>query len=507
MKKTLSIALLLACCHILVAQSNKLPAFVSDKLDGYIKDNLKKWRIPGLAVAIVKDGKTVFMKGYGVRKTGGKQKVDENTLFMIGSNTKAFTGTSIAILHTQKKLQIRDKVQKWLPEFKLKDPLASKEANIADLLSHRIGFATFQGDFVYWGSKLSRAGVIKKMSLIKAPYSFRSRWGYCNAAFVAAGELAAKVTGKTWEDNIRQQILKPLGMSRTIMLCQEFKNAQNTATPHTIINDKVTTMPVANIDNLAPAGSMSSSVKDMAKWLNVQVYEGEINGKKIIPGRALRITRIPQSMLGTDQRAKQPTHFYLYGMGLSINDRKGKLVYSHTGGVNGFLSSVVFVPEEKLGIVVLTNSDQNNFFENLSDEIRDAFLGVPSKNYNETSLKEFIAKKKKEASLIQSLKDIVKKKNKPDLPLKAFTGIYKNTVYGTINIKLKKGKLNIYFSNHPNLVGKLEHTQDNKFLCTYSDPIMGIRQLPFKIAQGKVVNLTLSVSDFVENTSYSFVKQ
>ena len=166
------------------AQEKELPTFITDSLQNYIIQGMNDWQIPGMAVAIVKDDEIVFMKGFGVTQVNGKEPVDENTLFMIGSNTKAFTATALSVLNDAGVLNLNDKVQKWMPEFKLKDELAGKEVNIVDLLSHRIGFESFQGDFTYWSSNLTRAEVIQKMSLINAPYSFRTRWGYCNAAYV-----------------------------------------------------------------------------------------------------------------------------------------------------------------------------------------------------------------------------------------------------------------------------------------------------------------------------------
>jgi len=256
-----------------------------------------------------------------------------------------------------------------MPEFKLKDSLASNEIIIADLMSHRIGFETFQGDFTYWTSNLSRADVIHKMALIDALYSFRTKWGYCNAAFLTAGELIPKITGKSWEETVKEKILTPLKMNRTLMLSQEFKTASNAAFPFTIVNDKLTELPIPYIDNLAPAGSISSCVKDMATWLMVQLLF-----------------------------------------------------------------------------------------------------------------------------------------NKPSFSLENYTGTYTNEVYGDIAIKLEKNNLNIYFSHHPNLIGKLEHLKNDGFLCTYSNPTMGIVEIPFKVENEKVTGLTLRVADFVEFTPSIFVK-
>jgi CubicO group peptidase (beta-lactamase class C family) len=506
MKKLVFIVAFTFYLCTLIAQESKLPVFVADSLQNYISRGMTKWKIPGLSVAIVKDGKVIFMKGFGVTRVGSKEPVNENTLFMIGSNTKAFTSTTIAILQEEGKLSLYDKVHKWMPEFKLRDTLASNDIIIADLMSHRLGFETFQGDFTYWTSNLSRAEVIHKMSLIHALYNFRAKWGYCNAAFLTAGELIPRITGKSWEETVKEKILTPLKMNRTLMLSKELKSASNAAFPYTMVDGILTELPVPDIDNLAPAGSISSCAQDMAIWLLAQLNNGKIDSIQIIPEKAIQAIRMPYSIMGIDPRDKQETHFYLYGLGLVINDRNGKLVYSHTGGVNGFLSSVMFIPEEKTGIVVLTNTDQNNFFQNITDEIRDAFLGLPYQDYSDRSLVAFKKYFDRSKANIDSLKNVVKLLNKPGSPLENYTGTYTNEVYGNIAIKLEKNNLNIHFSNHPNLIGKLEYLKNDVFLCTYSDPAMGIVEIPFRVENDRISGLTLHVADFVEFTPYIFVK-
>ena len=506
MKKIIITLTFLFFSYCVNSQDKKLPTFITDSLQNYITEGMKDWQIPALSVAIIKNDEVVLMRGFGVTKVNGSTAVDENTLFMIGSNTKAFTSTALSILQESGVLNLNDKVQKWMPEFHLKDSLATKDVNIVDLLSHRIGFETFQGDFTYWTSSLSRAEIIQKMSLIEAPYSFRTRWGYCNAAYVTAGELIPKIINRTWEETVRDSILIPLKMTRTLMLAEELKHATNIAYPHTIVANNLVEIPISNIDNLAPAGSMSSSVKDMSKWLFAQINNGEIHNEQILSANSIREIRTPSSILGVNTNDNLETHFYLYAMGLMINDRDGKIVYSHTGGVDGFFSSVMFIPEEKLGIVVLTNTDQNEFFENLTDEIRDAFLGLPFQNYSKKSLEYFKSNELETNKRIDSLKQIVGRKFKPSLPLNKYSGKYYNELYGDIEIKLENNNLNIYFSNHPNLVGRLEHLQYDNYLCTYSIPTFGITEMPFKIENNTVINATLTVADFIEFTPYEFKK-
>ena len=212
-----------------------VPSFVKDSLDNYVTRALGDWEIPGVAVCVIKDGKVAVMKGYGVKDYDTKDKVDENTLFMIGSNSKAFTATALAMLDAEKppagKLSLDDKVVKWIPEFKLDNKAAGEQAIIRDLLCHRIGFRTFQGDFTYWTSNLTRRDVIEKMSHIKATYPFRTTWGYTNAAFLTAGEIIPKATGMQWEDFVKAKIFDPLDMKNTLALSKDFPHAPNKSLP------------------------------------------------------------------------------------------------------------------------------------------------------------------------------------------------------------------------------------------------------------------------------------
>jgi CubicO group peptidase (beta-lactamase class C family) len=375
MKKILILFLLAVTCDS-YAQNDSIPSFVKDSLDDYVNRALSQWQIPGAAVCVIKNGKVVVMKGYGVRDYDTKEKVDENTLFMIGSNTKAVTATSLAMLDADKTISLDDKVTKWIPEFKLDNQAAGEQAIIRDLLCHRIGFRTFQGDFTYWTSDLSRSEVIEKMGHIKASYPFRTTWGYTNAAFLTAGQIIPKATGMQWEDFITQKIFKPLGMNNTLALSRDFPKAANKCSPYTMAEGKLVKIPFCSIDNLAPAGSISSSVSDWSHWIMMLLDNGKYNGVQVVPASAIAQTRFPHSILGNGNVIYNKGHFLLYGLGWLLQEYGGRKIVSHTGGVNGFVTSVTLVPEENLGILVFTNTDQNSFYEALKWDIMpiSAFL-------------------------------------------------------------------------------------------------------------------------------------
>jgi CubicO group peptidase (beta-lactamase class C family) len=504
--KRFLIILFLVLAQKTFSQQDSIPAFIRDSLDNYVKKALTDWQIPGVSVCIVKNGKVVMMKGYGTTEAGKKDPVDENTLFMIGSNTKAFTATALALLDAEKKVSLDDKVQKWLPDFKQYDPWVTKEMIIRDLLCHRLGFETFQGDFMFFDSDLTLAQVREKFGKIKPLYSFRSRWGYCNAAFMTAGELIPKISGKSWADFIKERIFLPLGMNRTLALTRDISAASNKATAHTVVHGILKKIPYGQIDNLAPAGSISSSINDMSKWILMLLNNGMYNGKEIIPASAISKTRTPASILGNGGTLYNKGHFALYGLGWFLQEYNGRKIVEHTGGVNGFVTSVALVPEEQLGIVILTNTDANNFYEALRWEILDAYLELPYRNYSNAYLGFQKANNLEIEKALKAKRDTINMKLKTDLPLADYAGNYTHPIYGKMVLKMENGKLVARFEHHKSRYAELDPLGRSRFLAEFNDPLFGIKVWPFTLANGKVKSVTVRVADFVEFTPYEFVK-
>jgi len=507
MRKILLAIFCLSIQQFVFAQVDSIPSFVKDSLDAYAMRGLSDWQVPGVSVCIVKNGKVVVMKGYGVTRMGGTEKVDENTLFMIGSNTKAFTATALAMLEIDKKLTLDDKVTKWIPDFKLDNKAAGEQAIIRDLLCHRIGFRTFQGDFTYWTSNLTRKEVIEKMGHIKAEYPFRTKWGYTNAAFVVAGEIIPKASGDNWEVFLKKRIFDPLGMTRTVALSKDFPATTNKAYPHTLQDGKMVEIPFCLIDNLAPAGSIGSSVNDMSKWVIMQLNNGTYNGHEVVPDRAIQQTRLPHSILGNGGAIFNKGHFSLYGLGWGLQEYSGRKIVSHTGGVNGFVTSVTLVPEEKLGIIVFTNNDQNAFFEAFKWEILDAYLGNAYRNYSNVYLMGSKAERSLQQDRDNQLKDSAALHLPGTVSANAYAGDYFNDVYGNMKVVLENNELRMRFSHHPNMYAKLESLGGDRFYASFTDPELGKAVFPFHVENGKVKSVTVKVADFVEYNAYEFVKK
>ncbi|TDX01143.1 serine hydrolase [Dinghuibacter silviterrae] len=482
------------------------PAFISDSLDAYIHRGMQDWQIPGMAVLILKDGQPVVMKGYGTRELGKDEPVDEHTLFFIASNTKLFTGTAIAALDEEKKLSLTDPVTKYMPGFRLYDTTATRLLDVRDLLSHHLGTKTFQGDFSFWNSNLSREAIIAKMRLLQPPGQFRQDYGYCNSCFLTAGELIPKVTGERWEDFIQQRFLDKLGMTHTHTSTEGAASYPDMAHPYTSFFGDPVALPFDHIDNLGPAGSLVSCISDLSHWLQMQLDSGRYGGQQVFSWDVIRKTRMGGTIVRTVKSSVLPMHFALYGLGVLTADYNGRQVFWHTGGAFGFVTNTCFVPEEHLAIAILTNNDDQGFFEALRYQILDAYVGVPYTDRSAQFLEGARTDKAKRLKELDDWKAQVRAGARPALPLEAFAGSYSNALYGKIRITVRGKGLLVRFEHHPDLSATLDYMGGDKFLMTYSNPAYGIFPTPFTIKGGKVKSVTVKASDFVEYDPYVFVK-
>ncbi|HZG01449.1 MAG TPA: serine hydrolase [Chitinophagales bacterium] len=506
----------LAFCFSLLLAGNASFAqnkFITDSLDSYINREMQRWRVPGLAIVVVKDGKVVAMKGYGVRDITTNEKVDENTLFQIASNTKAFAGTCVAMLHYQKKLSLDDKVTKWLPDFRLHDTLATLETTVRDQLCHRVGFKTFQGDFLHWNNKLSTKQLVKNMRTLKPAYSFRSRWGYYNMGFAVSGEIIEAASDTTWQDYMTWRILKPLEMNRTSPHFSFLQKDNNKATGYTLLHqpgakeDVMTKVPYANVDNIGAAASLNSCVKDMANWMIANMDSGKLSGRRALPYEAVREAQRSQSLVSDINNPDNPTaHFLTYGLGWFLQDFNGRKIVRHGGGTNGFVTQTVLVPEEKLGIVVLTNTDANDLYSVLPYQIIESYLNMPYRNLSARAFQRNAPHLQSDRKHLDSLYNLASKIVAPEKSLGSYTGTYTNPFYGNMTITITKETLTASFPNH-NVTGTLKPIGGNNFLVEYSDKTWGVQQMPFKLENNKVKSVSVKVNDFIDYDSYEFVRK
>ena len=502
MKRILQIVSIVLLAFTIKAQ----PPFVKDSISNYITREMKAWDLPGLSVVIVKDGKIAFMKGFGVKDISTKQLVDENTLFMIASNTKLFTGTALALLDHRKQISLNDRIIKYFPSYRLYDSMSTALVSVRDMLTHRIGTITFQGDFTFWNSGLSRSEIMNRMRLLAPSNPFRQDFGYCNSCYLVAGEVIYKVTKQPWEVFVYDSIVAPLEMRNTHMLSAGIEQRPNVATPYTTAyTGKLNKVPYDQWDNIAPAASIVSSVSDLAHWLSFQLDSGKYKGRQVLPFVVLQKTRDMVTPLSSRKSSLFPVHLRGYGLGLNMSDYNGRQIYWHTGGAGGMVSNVCFVPEERLGIAILTNNDNQSLFEALRYQILDAYLDVPYVNRSRQMLSGFTADMQKQLKEISDWKARVKG-NPPSLPLSAYTGRYTHPLYGEINIEQTGNKLLVRFQQHQHLTATLEHMDNNDWLMEYNNIEYGIFSTRFTIENNKVQSVTIKFNEYVEFDPYEFKK-
>lgn len=457
------------------------PAFAQDldarlkEIDEYAAKAGRDWDVPGFALAIVKDDKVVFAKGYGVREKNKSEPVDADTLFAIASNTKAFTSAALAILVDEGKLKWDDPVTKYLPHFQLHDSYVTREMTVRDLLSHRSGLATFAGDLLWYESSYGRDEIIRRVRHLRSTSSFRSRFGYQNIMFVAAGEIVPAVTDTSWDDFLRERLFQPLGMRRTATRHAELMRASNVATPHNEADGRLRAIPFGNVDNAGGAGAIKSSAADMAEWVRLQLGRGTFAGRKIFGAAQSREMWTPHTVLGAisedAEKFNPTTHFSLYGLGWILNDYQGRLVASHGGGLDGMISRVAMMPEERLGLVVLTNSE-TPLSNVLGNKIFDVFLGVPKRDWSADYLARAKQRKEVAAAAAKKVEDSRVHDTKPSLPLSSYAGTYTGAMFGDAKLTEEQGRLVLRLAPSPNFVGDLEHWHFDTFRVKWREGIV-----------------------------------
>lgn len=472
--------------------------FINDSLDIYIKREMLRWNLPGLSIAIVKDGKVIFMKGYGYADLTKKTPVTENTEFQIASNSKAFTGTSLALLEHYGKLKLDDKVKTYLPYFKMHDDYLTNNITIRDMLSHRIGYETFQTDLLNWASTKTRKELVENMVNVIPKNGFRETYGYCNMGFVTAGEIIQAVSDTTWDDYLKYHYFMPLGMTRTGTTYRNFITSPNASKAYTLLNGNVFEIPVSKVDNIGAAGSITSNVNDLSKWVIMQLDNGKYNGKQVVPAKVIQETRESNTIVGNN--------FNTYGLGWFLKDKFGKKIVTHDGGANGFLSKTVLVPEEKFGYVILTNSDAQYLFEAIDAQIINDLTSQPYTNVSEVYYQGFKEGYDEEQAGIKKLKAEVAAYKSPADAYKKLAGIYTNKVYGKIAIEPKGTYAEVSFEFHPQYKGKIQFKNPTTMMIEYTDASsLGVKEISYSDKTSEKT-IEIKVNEFVDMDTYIFTK-
>lgn len=500
---------LMAPCAALAQQALPEPL---QGLDAYIETAMKEWELPGLAIAVVKDDAVVYARGFGVRERGKTEPVTAQTLFALASNTKAFTATALGLLVDEGKLRWDDPVSKYVPDFQLFDPAATHDLTVRDLLCHRVGLGTWQGDLIWYGSDRTIPEVLKLVRFIPPDHGFRDRFGYCNLTFLAAGEIIPVVTGTRWDDFIKQRFFGPLGMTRSNTTVRDLEGVENVARPHTLIDGEVVAISYRDLDNTGPAGGINSCVQDWTRWMRTQLNGGMLDDKRIVPGAVLRETHTPQNLIRpipARNRALFPSsHFFAYGLGWFLQDYHGRIVLSHGGGMDGMLSLTVLLPEEKLGVVVLTNYDEQDLYRAIPYRVVDAYLDVEPRDWSGELLEERRRRLAREKAA-ESNATPEHENPRPSLDLARYAGTYRNDALGNASITVNEGALRLEIERNAGLKAKLRHKDGDLFEGTWADPYLRTSRIPFRLdAGGRPVEFRIIVRpDFIDPMEYVFKRR
>jgi CubicO group peptidase (beta-lactamase class C family) len=453
-------------------------------LDAYFADAQRAWPIPGFSVAIVKDGEVVLEKGYGVRDARGSEPVDEHTLYAIASNSKAFTVAALAQQVDAGRLSWDDRVLDHLPWFRMYDDYVTQEMRVRDLLSHRSGLGTYSGDLLWYGTPYTAEEVVRRAAHLPPAFSFRDGYGYSNLMFIAAGEVLRAVTGEDWHDYVESHFFAPLDMTRSVTSTDDLSARDNVATPHKYVAGETIPIDWYNWDAMGAAGGIISSVHDMSRWLAAQLAGGEIVmnqggagaslGRRSVGGRLFSAARqremwtvVNPRAVSAGYKARYPsTNFRGYGLGWSLNDYLGRKVVTHGGGYDGMYSQVALVPEEGLGIVVLTNG-MTDLAPALVYRVLDAYLGGAPREWAADALPGWRASREGFEARQTAAEDRRVEGTAPSLGLAEYVGRYGGPMYGDADVSLESGRLVLRLLPNPDLVADLEHLHYDTFIIRW----------------------------------------
>jgi CubicO group peptidase (beta-lactamase class C family) len=449
----------------------------SAAIDSLVEKTLTTFDVPGIAVAVVKDGKIIHARGYGVRSLNTEQKTDAHTLFGIASNTKAFTAGALGILVDEGKLHWDDKVTDYIPEFRMYNPYVTEDFTVRDLLTHRSGLGLGAGDLMFWpdSNNFTKKDIIHNLRYLKQVSGFRTKYDYDNLMYIIAGEVVAKVSGSSWENFIETHILQPLGMTETATSFKTVVNKTNVIDPHAPVDGKVQVIRrdwsgVAN-----SAGGIYSNITDMSKWIIMQMNNGKYGdglSKKLFSEEVHEEMWTPQTIIPVHGASPYNTHFASYGLGWFLSDVKGYLQATHTGGLAGIVTQITLIPEMKLGIIVFTNQQSGAAFTAITNTIKDSYLGVTGVDRIKQNHGRVVKNEAEAAKITDDIwKDIdaQQKKNTSPKDTALFTGTYTDKWFGDVIIYSKNGKLWFESKRSYLLNGEMFPYKGNTFIVKWGD--------------------------------------
>jgi len=478
------------------------------EVDGIVEKAMQAWEVTGLALVALQDDQLLISKGYGLREIGTQAKVDEHTLFAIGSNTKPFTATAIGLLVQEGKISWDDPVTQHLPGFALHDATATQNITVRDLLCHRSGLGTWSGDTLLL-SNYPTADIIGRIRHIPPGFGFRAGYGYSNLMFVTAGEIIPAVTGLTWGQFVSQRIFEPLGMTDSVTHWRQLRERQNVAAPHEAVDGRIRTVPYREDGNDGAAGSICCSIADMARWLRLHLNEGRLDGRQIVESSILEATRTPHtfiSLLPEELKYFPTRHLSAYGLGWFLSDDYGRLVIRHTGGVDGMLSITVLVPQERLALAIFTNKLPNGAYLALAYSVLEKLLGRPPRDWIQTYREVDREARERAQKADQQRREAQAMGTRPALALEEYVGMYRSLILGEATVTKTGSGLSLQLQAHASLSGALSHWHYDTFRCKWDDPVLRESLIPFITdGQGRVTEFRVKIrEDWIDPLEHVF---
>ncbi len=469
--------LLLVLCFIVLPGLLLGQIITSSQIDVVAERTLKTFDVPGVAVAVIKDGKMVHAKGYGVRSLKTQQKVDPNTLFGIASISKAFTTASLGILVDEGKLKWDDKVIDYIPEFRMYNPYVTDEFTIRDLLTHRSGLGLGAGDLMFWpdSSDFKVADILHGMRYLKPVSGFRTKYDYDNLLYIIAGEVVARVSGKSWEAFVEERILQPLGMTQSAASWYRLKSTDNVIDAHFVVNGKVQVIKRDMNTVFGGAAGVYSSINDLSKWAMLHLNHGKYGeglSKQLFSETVHEEMWKPQTIQDVNTAPPYNRHFSAYGLGWGLTDVKGYKQISHTGGLAGMVTQLTLFHELNLAIIVLTNQQEGAAFSAITNTIKDSYLGIPAadrvKQYSDDVKARKVEADKILADVASSIAE-AQKSGGARMDAASLEGTYKDSWFGEIIISQVNGTLRWASKRSPRLRGKIEPYKGSTLIIRWDD--------------------------------------
>ena len=508
-KSLVVIFLLLVFCTISQAQP-----LSNQAIDALVERSMKTFDVPGISVGVIKDGQIIYAKGHGVRSLTTMAKMDENTLVGIASNSKGFTTAALGMLVDEGKIKWDDKVRDTIPEFKLYNAYVSEEFTIRDLLTHRSGLGLGAGDLMFFpdGSDFTIKDVIHNLRYLKQVSSFRTKYDYDNNLYIVAGEVIARVSGKSWPEFVEERIIQPVGMSKTAGHFERLKDKSNVIEAHASVNGKVQVIERHKLSFDAAAGGINSNVTDLLKWVQLLLNHGKYGeglNKRLISEQVHQELWTPQTIIPVRNPGPYNTHFSAYGLGFGLSDVNGYKQVSHTGGLEGMVTQITMIPELNLGIIVLTNQQEGAAFQSITNQIKDAYFGKTGTDW----ITDLSNRRKKSLDEARALTDKIwleieatQKLSNNKTPVDLFLGKYADAWLGEVTISMKNGKLWFDSKRSPKLTGEMLPYKGNTFAVKWVDRSMDADAfVSFSLDQeGKAAGFTMRAISSLTDFSYDF---